>query len=39
MAAQPLAVTRQLVAKLRFVGYGSILELKGSVNKSVEYQG
>jgi len=32
MAAQLLA------AKLRFVDYGSILELNSSVNRSVEYQ-
>jgi len=41
MAAQLLAVTQtsQLAAKLRFVDYGSILELNSSVNRSVECHG
>jgi len=39
MAAQLLAVTSQLAAKLRFVDYGSILALNSSVNRSVEYHG
>ena len=38
-AAQLLAVTSHLAAKLRFVDYGSILELNSSVNRSVEYHG
>jgi len=37
VAAQLLAVTSQLAAKLRFVDYGSILELNSSVNTPVEY--
>jgi len=39
MAAQLLAVTSQLAAKLRFVNYGSVLELNNSVNRSMEYHG
>jgi len=39
MAAQLLAITSQLAAKLRFVDYESILELNISVNRSVEYRG
>jgi len=39
VAAQLLAVTSQLAAKLRFVDYGSILELNSPVNRSAEYQG
>jgi len=39
VAAQLLAVTSQLAAKLRFVDYGSILELNSSVKTSVEYHG
>jgi len=39
MAVQLPSATTQLAAKLRFVDYGSILELNSSVNRSVEYQG
>jgi len=39
MAAQLLAVTSQLAAKLRFVDYGSILEFNSSVKRSVECHG
>ena len=35
MAPQLLAVTRQPAAKLRFIDYGSILELNSSVDRSV----
>jgi len=38
MAVQLLPVTNQLVAKLRFVDYSSILELNSSVDRSMEYQ-
>jgi len=33
------AATSRLDAMLRFVDYGSILELNSSANRSVEYQG
>jgi len=39
VAAQLLAITSHLAAKLRFVDYGSIFELNSSVNRSVEYHG